>query len=108
MQLYIFCSTGIDSLRTILPTIHELVNWKQLGLELGLLHATLQKIDIQQRSAVDDCKLEMISAWLNWTDDVKSCGMPSWQRLLDALVTVGEDAVINQMMKSLPWKEDND
>ena len=83
------------------------MNWKQLGLELGLLHATLQKIDIQQRSAVDECKLEMISAWLNWVDDVEACGIPSWQRLLDALESVGEDALIDQIMKSFPWKHND-
>ena len=95
----------IGGLRKILPVLTDLVDWKRLGLELGLLHSTLLKIDTEQRGMVDDCMLEMISSWLNWRDEVKLCGMPSWKRLIDALEKIGENAIASQIIKSEPWNE---
>ena len=62
----------------VLTAIISIVNWYYLGLELGLEKYQLDIIDKDNRGIVEDCKMEMISKWLD-TDKV------SWQCLVKAL-----------------------
>lgn len=39
--------------------------WKLIGIELGIKMSTLDAIDTNKRSIVEDCLLEMISKWLH-------------------------------------------
>ena len=39
--------------------------WKLIGIELGIEMSTLDAIDTNKRSVVEDCLLEMISKWLH-------------------------------------------
>ena len=51
--------------------------WFRLGLALGLKKPTLKKIK-DENDDVDDCKLEMLTQWLEHLN-------PSWRSLVDAL-----------------------
>ena len=49
----------------------ELLNdWQSLGLALRLLYPTLERIEEEQRGAIEKCKTEMIAAWLQRHDNV--------------------------------------
>ena len=93
---------GIDNLDRVLGALTSLVKWKELGLKLGLLHPTLEKIAMEERDKVDSCKMEMCAAWLRQADDVQKKGLPSWWRLLDALRQI-DPALAAKIERSAPW-----
>ena len=78
--------------------MHDITDWKRLGLELGLHYPTLQKIRSDQRDQTDDCKMEMLSAWLNQQDNVPQSGDPSWQVLQAALRRMGENQLADNII----------
>ena len=71
----------------MLAVIHDLNYWKELGLQLGLLYPSLERIDLEQRGRIASCKINMLSAWLQGQDNV---GVPSWNVLRAALKRMGE------------------
>ena len=81
----------------MLAVIHDLVNWKTLGLQLGLLHSSLEKIDLEQRGRIDSCKITMLSAWLQQQDNVARKGVPSWSVLRAALKRMGAHKLANRI-----------
>ena len=74
----------------MLETVDDVTNWKRLGLVLGLRYPTLTRIQKYQHGNLQDCKLEMLSAWLQQEDDVSLRGLPSWQVLQTALRGMGD------------------
>ena len=74
-----------DSLtpKNILSALKPVVDWKSLGIQLGIEDTTLQEIGVNNRDQVGDCKLAMVSFWLR---SDKTC---SWMKLIDALKSVG-------------------
>ena len=48
----------------LLVSLKPVVRWHDLGVHLGLSHATLEKIDVEQVKRVEDCKREMLVSWL--------------------------------------------
>ena len=70
--------------------IKNLTDWQSLGLALGLLYPTLEKIEVEQRGAIEKCKTKMIAAWLQQQDNVSKKGVPSWTVLQTALRKIGE------------------
>ena len=89
--------TGIDDLLEVKMFVKQVVNWKDLGLALGLAYSTLQKIERDQRGGVDDCMREMLAAWLQQQDNVTKKGIPSWAVLKTALENIGEDQVASEI-----------
>ena len=81
----------------VLNVIHDIVNWENLGLQLGLLLPTLKTIDREQRGNIDNCKIHMLSAWLQQQDNVSQKGVPSWSVLRAALKSMGEHAVADRI-----------
>ena len=77
--------------------LKNVVNWKDLGLALGLLHPTLQVIDKGQRGDINDCMREMLAAWLQQQDNVSHVGPPSWRVLQTALRKIGENEQANRI-----------
>ena len=71
--------------------MHDITDWKRLGLELGLHYPTLTDIERYRREKPDDCKMDMLSAWLKQQDNVPQSGDPSWQMLQAALRRMGEN-----------------
>ena len=86
---YYVLITATSDLCDALAVIHDLVRWKQLGLQLGLLYPSLKSIDHEQRGNIDSCRMEMLSAWLQQQDNVTSKGVPSWSVLRAALKRMG-------------------
>ena len=74
----------------MLAVIHDHNDWKDLGLQLGLLYPTLKRIDLEQRGIINSCKIDMLSAWLQQQDNVSQRGVPSWYVLKAALKRMGE------------------
>ena len=81
----------------MLAVIHDLVTWKELGLQLGLLYPTLKSIDLEQRGSIASCRIEMLSAWLQRQDNVSRKGVPSWSVLRAALERMGENEIANRI-----------
>ena len=74
----------------MLGVIRDLNDWKDLGLQLGLLYSTLKRIDLEQRGFINSCRIDMLSAWLQQQDNVSQKGVPSWSVLRAALKSMGE------------------
>ena len=87
---YYVLITAVNDLCDVLAVIRDLNDWKDLGLQLGLLHRRLEKIDLEHQGEVEMCKLEMLSAWLQQQDNVSQKGVPSWSVLRAALQSMGE------------------
>ena len=88
---------GIKRLVDVKHALKRVNDWQSLGLELGLFHPTLKKIEIDYREKVEQCKREMIAAWLNQQDNVLQVGVPSWSVLQTALREIGEREVANEL-----------
>ena len=74
----------------VLALICDLNDWKELGLQLGLLYPTLIDIETYRRGKPSDCRIDMLSAWLQQQDNVSKRGVPSWSVLKAALKSMGE------------------
>lgn len=75
-----------------------------LGLQLGLRHPTLEKIENDQRGQTDNCKMKMLSAWLQQKDNVSKKGIPSWSVLKAALKRMGENELAGKIVSgTLQW-----
>ena len=92
-------STVENDLCDVLAEIEDLVNWKELGLQLGLLYSSLKKIDLEQRGNISSCKIEMLSAWLQKQDNVSQKGDPSWSVLKAALKQIGEHDIADKIVR---------
>lgn len=87
----------------LLSSLYKLVDWMRLGSELGLLDSTLRIIDKEERGSVSNCIGRMLSAWLQWCDNVENNGLPSWRRLVESLMIVGENEIVEDVIRSAPW-----
>ena len=90
--------TGIDDLFNVQMFLKCFVHWKKLGLALGLLYPTLQKIEREQHERADDCVMEMLAAWLQQQDNVNENGAPSWSVLRTALKCIGENYLAKRIV----------
>ena len=89
--------SALNDLCDVLDAIHDLVLWEKLGLQLGLLYPSLEKIDLERRGRIDSCKIAMLSAWLQQQDNVSQKGVPSWSVLRAALQRMGENELANRI-----------
>ena len=70
-------SAGIDRLVNVLNALERVNDWHSLGLQLGILYPTLEKIKENNHENVDKCMKAMIAPWLNKQYDVVEFGDPS-------------------------------
>ena len=91
-------SAGIDKLVEVKNTLKKVNDWQSLGLQLGLLYPTLEKIETDNNRQVEQCKTKMIAAWLKRQDNVLKVGVPSWSVLKAALRKIGEGEVADQIV----------
>ena len=89
--------TGIVDLFEVQKLVKQVVNWKDLGLALGLLYTTLQTIEREQHERKNDCMREMLAAWLQQQDNVTKKGIPSWTVLQTALREIGENELADEI-----------
>ena len=87
---------GIDKLVDVLNALENVNDWHSLGLQLGILYPTLEKIKTDNNKS-DRCKTEMIAAWLNKEYDDLTFGVPSWSVLKAALRKIKENTVADQI-----------
>ena len=88
---------GIDKLVEVKDALKSVNDWHSLGLQLGLLYPTLQQIKKDAHEKVEQCKTDMIAAWLNRQDNVDKVGVPSWSVLKSALRKIKENSVADQI-----------
>ena len=86
--MHVSNSAGIADLDEVKDFLKDIVDWKSLGLKLGLLYPSLKKIEVDQRGLVEQCKTEMLAAWLQEQDNASQ---PSWSVLRAALERIGEN-----------------
>ena len=77
--------------------LKDLIDWLNLGLALGLLCPTLQLIK-KDSGSTDECKMNMLAAWLQQQDKVPQEGVPSWSVLQAALRNIGESELADQII----------
>ena len=85
--------TAEEDLFDVLEAVCDLNDWKRLGLALGLHYHTIKHIETDRKEKPDDCKMNMLAAWLKQQDNVSQKGVPSWSVLKTALKRMGEKAL---------------
>ena len=80
------------------PELKDLVlvkttKWYNLGLQLGIEDTELDVIEENSPKDIDACKRKMFKAWLRITPN------PSYQKLVEALQTVGEISEADHLCK---------
>ena len=58
-----------NHLRYLIVALKSVVQWFNLGVHLGVETTTLEKIKIEERERVEDCKREMLIAWLRGSEE---------------------------------------
>lgn len=94
---YLLTTVATRDLREVYEVVHEVTDWKTLGLELGLYQFTLERISVENHGKINDCKKGMLSAWLRQQDGVSEIGVPSWSVLQDALGKIGEKELASRL-----------
>ena len=87
---------GIAHLDEVKTSLKDLVEWRELGLKLGILDPTLGKIERNRRGMVEECKREMLAGWLQRVDTVSE---PTWTALVEALESIGERRLADEIKK---------
>ena len=71
----------------------KLTEWYELGLQLGVEDAELEEIEKKNQGNLKACRRNMFRAWLRITPN------PSYQQLVEALMTVGEGKAADFLCK---------
>ena len=83
----------------VLEVVDSVSDWKRLGLTLGLLSTpTLSDIEIDRHYKQKDCRIDMLTAWLEQQDNVSQRGVPSWSVLRTALQKIGEHELADKIV----------
>ena len=83
----------------VLEVVDSVSDWKRLGLTLGLLSKpTLSDIEIDRHYKQGDCRIDMLTAWLEQQDNVSQRGVPSWSVLRAALQRIGEHELADRIV----------
>ena len=91
-------SVGIRDLGTVFFATADVSEWLFLGLALGLHHPTLEKIEMNSKN-VDDCRRQMLAAWLDLKDDVAEKALPTWKTLESALRKIRQNTLAEKISK---------
>ena len=89
--------TGIADLAQVKRFLKNVNNWQDLGLQLGLIQPTLKRIDKEQRGLINECKREMLEAWLQQQDNVAVISVPCCDVLKEALKKIGEKQLASEI-----------
>ena len=75
--------------------------WFELGLKLSLSCNRLEAIRLDQHYQTKGCFIEMLTAWLHWSDEVLSFGGPTWRQLIETLERIGHANIALTIKQSL-------
>ena len=89
--------TGIADMFEVKMFLKNFNDWLSLGLALGVLYPTLERIEEEQRGAIEKCKTKMIAAWLQRQDNASKNGVPTWMMLQTALRKIGENVLADKI-----------
>ena len=78
----------------MLNALKSVNDWQTLGLKLGILYSTLEKIGENCREQIDPCKRKMIYTWLK----EKPSGVPTFAVLKIALKDMDENAAADNIV----------
>ena len=99
LLLCVITHTGTGDLVDVLEVVDSVSDWKRLGLTLGLLSKpTLSDIEIDRHYKQEDCRIDMLTAWLEQQDNVSQRGVPSWSMLRAALQRIGEHELADRIV----------
>ena len=87
-----------DNLLDVFEAVFDVTDWKRLGLFLGLYNPTLKMIERDCKHKFDECKMEMMAAWLRQQDNVPHNGLPSWSVLQAALRKMRKSDLADRIM----------
>lgn len=92
------CFCSIDPQETIISDAFEVLlevayEWQNIGVLIWISHERLNCIKSDCQGNSKDCLREMIVCWLNEVDK------PSWQRLADALSTLGHQKTAEKLLE---------
>ena len=91
MSLYVLCAgSRHQEFAQLTVLLSSLVNWSGLGIQLGIYHHELKKIELEERGSVDRCLEAMLVRWMNEKDDVKAVGGATKGKLVSALKQIEE------------------
>ena len=80
---------GVDDLRELLSVLEQVIEWHQLGLNLGLRESALERVECGFRN-LWDAKREMLKLWLKQDDQIPDAGTgATWRTLIKALRAMG-------------------
>ena len=94
-------TAAIDDLFEVSEAVADLSDWKSLGLTLGLHYNTLLMIERNCNHKIDECKINMLAAWLKHQDNVPHKGVPSWSVLKAALRSIGENYPAHTILENI-------
>ena len=84
---------------SVLEVVENVIDWKRLGATLGLYYdPTLTDIETYRLRKPEECKKDMLSAWLQRKDNVSETGVPSWSVLRAALQRIGEHELADRIV----------
>ena len=101
---YTASTIDISKLNFVLQVLRHFnfpdARWFEFGLNLGLLHPTLEAIESAHKSN-PRCLMECLSKWLTKADDnVTTVGPIIWQTLANALSAMNAKFVSNDIRKT--------
>ena len=97
IMFYVLFFTSTQDLSRVYFAITEVVQSTPPGPALGLDYSTLQRIEREKMGRIEECKMEMLTAWLQQMDDVVETALPTWNALKTALRKIGENKVSNEL-----------
>ena len=97
--------TDISKLKFVLQVLRHFkfpeARWFEFGLNLGLLHPTLEAIESAHKSNPSRCLMECLTKWLTKADDnVTTVGPIIWQTLANALNEMSVISISNDIRKT--------
>ena len=79
--------------KNVVKALKDLVEWKELGVQLDISAPKIEEIDVNNRGQVADCRRDLVQFWLE--SDV-SC---SWKKLIDALENIHKPVLAKKIRR---------
>ncbi len=80
-------------MKNLTSALVDVVDWKILGVNLGVKHFRLAEIERNHMGNSAYCKLSMLDAWQR--SDLEA----SWEKLAGALEEMGEDKIAERVLE---------